>query len=195
MNDRERDMTLTEEMLAAARGCVALLIGQRDAPRYFDFSYRGLAGSAIGLVIALAVNAYLPFLVGMADPEGPPGWQSMITIVVVLAVQMALTLWLLRQMGRLDGFVPYLVASNWTALFITAISATIAIAGFGEMPALLLVAIAVIVLEINIARLIVTLSGTQIVLLLVTQAFGGFLGLVLVGLMLPVPEAAAAAML
>ena len=183
-------MTLTEEMLAAARGCVALLIGQRDAPRYFNFSYAGLAGSAIAVLVAVAIKAYLPVLAGGNSPAIAPAWQNFSIVTFLLVLQLAITWWYLRQIGRLDGFIPYVVASNWTALFFTFISIAIALLGVGDVAALLLVGIALLVLEINIARLIVTLTGWQIVIFMVVQAVGGFVGLMLIGLLIQSPDAA-----
>jgi len=182
-------MTLLEELTAAARGFVALIIGQRDVPRYFDFSYRGLVGSAIALLAALATNAYLPAVFSGPDTPAPPGWQSFFTILMVLALQLGFVGWLLRQIGRLDGYIPYLVASNWAALFATILSVLVALTGLGAEPALLLVGIVVIVVEVNIARLIVTLTPWQIVALLAVQAIGGFIGLMIIGAILPAPDA------
>jgi hypothetical protein len=52
-----------------------------------------------------------------------------------------------------------------------------------------LVGIVVIVVEVNIARLIVTLTPWQIVALLAVQAIGGFIGLMIIGAILPAPDA------
>jgi hypothetical protein len=88
-------------------------------------------------------------------------------------------------MGRQDGFIPYLVASNWVTLF----SAVLLLIStlFGEAGIVLLLGIAIVALLtfINIGRFIVTLTPLQIGLLFVSQAVGVFLALGIVALFLP----------
>ena len=62
--------TFLDEMMAAARGCVALLVGNRQAPSYFDFSQRGLVGSLIATLIAIALAGFGPLLTGVSLPAG-----------------------------------------------------------------------------------------------------------------------------
>ena len=79
---------------------------------------------------------------------------------------------MLRQIGRLDGLVPYLVADNWATFFITIISTLLSLAGIGDEFAIIALGILVIIVEINIARLIVTLPGLQIAMFLIAQLVG-----------------------
>src|SRR5690606_25216881 len=101
--------------MAAARGCFALLVGNRQAPAYFDFSQRGLVGRLIATLIAIALAGFGPTLTGMHLPAGA-ATQSIIINVILFVAQAATALIALRQMGRQDGFIPYLVASNWVTL-------------------------------------------------------------------------------
>ena len=43
-------------MMAAGRGVIGLLTGDRQAGSYFDLSNRGLAGSFIALLLITALN-------------------------------------------------------------------------------------------------------------------------------------------
>ena len=90
-------------------------------------------------------------------------------------------------MGRQDGFIPYLVASNW----VTLMSAVLLLIStlFGEAGLVILLAVAIVALLtfVNIGRFIVTLPPLQIALLFVSQAVGVFLALGLVALFLPPP--------
>jgi hypothetical protein len=179
-----KQTTLLEELSAAARGCVALLVGDRRAPGYFDFSMRGLAGSFVAFLVATLFNALSPLLLGI---EAPPGMitRGLILVGILFAAQIAFSALVLRQIGRLDGLVPYLVADNWATFFITIISTVLAIAGLPDEAAIILLGILVIIVEINIARLIVTLPGLQIAMFLIAQLVGVTLALFLIGLVWP----------
>jgi len=62
--------TFVEEALDAARGAWALVLGRQDAANYFDFSQRGLIGSFIALVLAIAVSVFGPQLLGVGPASG-----------------------------------------------------------------------------------------------------------------------------
>ena len=49
----QQQSTFAEEMMAAGRGVIGLLTGDRQAGSYFDLSNRGLAGSFIALLLIL----------------------------------------------------------------------------------------------------------------------------------------------
>jgi len=91
----------------------------------------------------------------------------------------------LNQFGRLDGLVPYLVADNWATFFITGLSGLLVLVGLSGDAAILIVGLLVIVLEINIARLIVTLKPIQIAIFIVAQLVGAFVGLMVLGAIFP----------
>jgi hypothetical protein len=173
-------------MLAAARGIAAVTIGDKRAAAYFDFSPRGLAGSFIAFLVATAFSAYLPHLTGSAS-AGVPTSRLILMAGLLFAVQLGFSALVLRQLKRLDGFVPYLVADNWATFFVTLVSSALTLLGLSSDAAVLLVGILVLVIEINIARLVVGLKGWQIAMLLVAQLVGVGFGLLLVGLVVPIP--------
>ena len=172
--------------MAAARGCVALISGDRRAAEYFDFSLRGLAGSFIAFLMATAFSAYLPALTGSSDNGGSIS-RLLLMAGLLFAIQIGFSALVLRQFKRMDGLVPYLVADNWATFFLTAISSVLAVFGISGDFVLVVVGLVVLVMEINIARLIVTLTPWQIVTFLVAQAFGVSIGLILIGLVFPLP--------
>ena len=184
--------TFLAELMAAARGCFALLVGDRQAPAHFDFSQRGLVGSLIAFLIITTAMAFLG-----AAPLGVPGeaTRAIIASVVVFVLKAGASWLLLRQNGRLDGFIPYLVADNWVSFF-TAILAIglMFITGAGDI-AVFGIGLLVIVIEINIARLIVTLTPWQIAIFIVVQMVASSVGLILLFALgiLTLPDVSAAA--
>lgn len=176
-------------MGAAGRGVLALVMGDRKAAGYFDFSERGLVGSFIAFLAVAGFNAALPGLLGAEGPTAS-AFRSIVMIAVLFAFQIGFSAIVLRQLKRLDGLVPYIVADNWATFFITLASSVLAIFGMTGDVALIVVGILVIIVEINIARLIVTLSPLQIAMFLIAQLVGVSIGLIVVGLLLPLPPEA-----
>lgn len=183
--------TIIDEMAAAARGCAFLLIGNRSAPQYFDFSQRGLVGSFIAILVATAFSAYLPTLIGLTEHGSV--LRVLITSSIAFGLQVAFAALVLRQLKRLDGFVPYLVAENWATFFLSVIAALLALLGAGGDLFLVIVGVVMLVIQINIARLIVTLAPLQIAIFLIAQLVAGAIGLLVVGMSMPVPPEATAA--
>lgn len=176
----QKNRTFLEEALDAARGSWALVLGRADAARNFDFSPHGLVGSFIALVIALGVSVFGPMLFGIAAPPGSASGTAILA-VALFAVQIAAAWLVLRQMGRLDGFVPYLVADNWVNLFVS-LFGTLTLGLFGGSDLMLFVAGAIsIVIEVNIARRIVTLAPMQIAIFIVAQIAAQLAGIVMLG--------------
>lgn len=174
--------TFLTEASSAARGSLALLVGNRQASSFFDFRQSGLVGSFIALLIGLAVQAFGPHLIG----HGPSGAVSAALILagVVLAFQFGAAWLVLRMLGRTDGFVPFVVAWNWVSFFQSLLAVIIfavfgepfAIDASGEMAQLtsgsipfLLLGLAAIVIWVNIARLIITLRPRDVVAFVVSQ--------------------------
>ena len=182
--------TFIEELMAAGRGVFSLLIGRRDAGSYFDNSQRGLVGSFIAFLTITGVNAVLPIVLGIKDSGGIA--RSILMIAILFGFQLAFSAIVLRQLKRMDGLVPYLVADNWATFFLTLISGALAAAGIDGDPVLIVLAIVVIVIEVNIARLIVTLSPLQIAMFLIAQLVGVSIGLAIIGFTFPLPPDAAA---
>lgn len=182
----QRTSNILDEMVAAARGIAAVAIGDRRAASFFDFSPRGLAGSFIAFLIATACSAYLPNLTGGAS-AGVPTSRLVLMAGLLFAVQLGFSALVLRQLNRLDGFVPYLVADNWATFFVTAVSSLLTLFGLSSDVTVLVIGVLVLVIEINIGRLVVGLNGWQIAMLLIAQLVGVGLGLLLVGLVVPLP--------
>ena len=186
--------TLLDETRTAARGCLALLLGDRQASSYFDFSLRGLVGSFIAFLLVSAATAFLaPLLLGGVNPPGE-ATRGIISTMVLLVVKDGASWLFLRQNGRLDGFVPLLVADNWVNVFGAVIGAIVAaVAGPSDL-VLLVMGLIVIIVEVNIARLIVTLSAWQIAIFIVIQLVASSVGVFLLFAfgVLVLPEAAVA---
>lgn len=182
--------TFIEELMAAGRGVFGLLIGNRKAGTYFDFSQRGLVGSFIAFLAITGLNAVLPMVLGIKESGGLA--RSILMIAILFVFQLGFSAIVLRQLKRLDGLVPYLVADNWATFFLTLISGALAAAGINGDPVLIVLAIVVIVIEVNIARLIVMLSPLQIAMFLIAQLVGVSIGLAIIGLTFPLPPGAAA---
>jgi len=178
--------TFLDELTAAARGCIALLLGRREASSYFDFSQRGLVGSLIATLIAIGLAGFGPLLTGVALPAGA-ATQSIVVNGALFVAQAATAFVALRQMGRQDGFIPYLVASNWVTLASAVLLLASIILGPAGIIILVLVVILALATFINIGRFIVTLTGMQIGILFISQAVGVFLALAVVAVILGPP--------
>jgi hypothetical protein len=180
----QQQSTFIEEMMAAGRGVIGLLTGDRQAGSYFDLGQRGLLGSFIALLLITALNAVLPIILG---DETESITRGVVTVILMLALQIGFSIIVLRQIGRMDGLVPYLVADNWATFFLTLISAALAAAGLANDFTLIILGVVVIIIEVNIARLILTLPPLQIAMFLIAQLVGVSIGLVVIGLLFPVP--------
>ena len=177
-------MTFLQEAVEAARGLIAIVMGRRDAYRHFDLSYAGLFGSMAAFFIALLVNGFLPMLLGMSE-QMAPAWQSILLALILFALQVGFATLVLRQFGRLDGLIPYLVTDNWATFYMTIVSVVMAIANIQSDIAVLPLAVLILIIEINIARLIVTLSGWQIAAFLAAQFAGVFVAMIVFGGLFP----------
>jgi len=179
--------TFLDELMAAARGCVALLVGNRQASTHFDFSQRGLVGSLIATLIAIGLAGFGPMLIGISPPPGA-ATQSIVINGVLFVAQAATAFIALRQMGRQDGFIPYLVATNWVTLASALLLLLSTVLGPAGLIILVLVVVLALATFINIGRFIVTLTGLQIGILFVSQAVGVFLALAVIAVFIgPAP--------
>ncbi|MBU1176805.1 MAG: hypothetical protein KKH72_15485 [Alphaproteobacteria bacterium] len=177
-------MTFVQETLQALRGIGAILVGRRDAYRHFDLSLAGLAGSMAAFFIALLINGYMPFLINASEDMGP-AWQNIVLALLLFGLQVGFAALVLRQFGRMDGLVPYLVADNWATLFMTILSLALALLNIQSDILVLPLGILILIVEINIARLIVTLSGWQIAAFLIAQFAAVVVGLMAFGTLFP----------
>jgi hypothetical protein len=170
------------------RGCVALVTGKRQATGYFDFSQRGLVGSLIAAIVAIGLAGFGPVLLGVPLPPGA-ATQSIIINGVLFAAQAGTAFLALRQMGRQDGFVPYLVASNWVTLLSALLLLLSTLLGPVGVVILGVVVIVALATFINIGRFVVTLTPLQIGILFLSQAVGVFIALAVVAVVLGPPAA------
>lgn len=175
--------TFFDELTQAARGFGALITGNRQAASYFDFSQRGLIGSLIALVIACTVTAFGPQLVGAG--EGGSATRALLLDGLFYLLQIGVGYIVLRQLGREDGFVPFLVADNWATFFTSILSLVVMIVGIPAEVVLLAMGLLVLIVEINIARLIVTLSPLQVAMFIVAQLVGSAVGLMILLAIMP----------
>lgn len=183
--------TFIEEVLSAGRGVLALILGDRKAASYFDLGLRGLAGSLIAFLGVDAILAYGPLLVSPATGSAGGTGTGLLISLALAAIPIALAALVLRMVGRMDGFVPFLVADFWANAFLSLLMALLLLLGFPFVFTVMALAIVVIVVEVNVARLIVTLPPLQIALFVVAQFMGGLIGMVLLGMLLGGPEMAA----
>lgn len=165
-------MTIIQELLLALRGTFSVFLGKRDASKYFDLTVRGLTGSLIAFLVALALNAYLPQILGYTGEDAPGAWRNVVVTLSVFGAQLGTAYLVLKQLGRLDGFVPYLVADNWATFFLSMISVALVMFELSNGALLLFLGIVAIAVEINIARLILTLRPLHIAMFLVAQVVG-----------------------
>ena len=183
----DNQKSFIDELVAAGRGVVALIVGDRKAPQYFDLSQSGLIGSFIGLLAVTFLSAVLPLVLPGAGADYSIA-RSAIIAVILFAFQIGFAAIVLRQMKRLDGLRPYVVADNWASVYISVGQLLLSFVGFQGDLAFFALSILVIVVEINIARLIVTLSPLQIAMFMIAQLVGVAIALIIVGAVFPSPE-------
>lgn len=176
--------TFLDELTQAARGFGALITGNRQAASFFDFSQRGLIGSLIALVVACTVTAFGPQLFGMPVESGT-ATRALVLDGMFYLLQIAVAYIVLRQMGREDGFMPFLVADNWATFFTSVLSLIVMVMGIPATVVVMVVGLLVLIVEINIARLIVTLSPMQIAMFIVAQLVGSAVGLMILVAIMP----------
>jgi len=179
--------------MAAGRGVFALLIGNRRAAGYFDATQRGLVTSFIALVVAAAIRSFLPIIV---SKDHDSALVSLVQFAILFGVQLGCAVIVLRQIKRMDALVPYLVADNWVTFFVTLIFGALTAAGVAGDTAgdgiTIIFGIAVLVLEVNIARIVMGLAPLQIASLVVAELVGALLAVGIIILLFPLPPDAMA---
>ena len=169
--------------MAAGRGVFALLVGDKKAGAYFDFSRRGLYGSFVALALVIALNAALPV---MLSSDHDPILVSVIQLVIAYVAQVGLIAVALRQTKRFDALVPFVIGYNWLNFFVALIVGAFLAAGVGGGGVLLVVAvIAALVVEVNLGRIVMTLAPLQIAAFLVAQIVGICIAAVILLLIFP----------
>jgi hypothetical protein len=180
----ERSNDIWNEVASAARGVAALVIGDRRAASYFDFSDRGLVGSFIAFLVVALINTGVPLLLGIPGMSGTV-FRAIATVVIVLALQIGAAAIVLRQLKRPDALVPYIVADNWATFFLTIATTALGLTGVGGELLLVVTGIVIIIVMVNLARLILTLTAWQIVTFLVAQLISGIVALMVLTVIFP----------
>lgn len=184
----ERSNDIWNEVASAARGVVALVIGDRRANGYFDFSDRGLVGSFIAFLVVALLNTAVPLLLGVPGTSGTV-FRAIATVIIVLALQIGAAALVLRQLKRPDALVPYIVVDNWATFYLTIATTLLGLVGAGGELMFIVTGIVIIIIMINIARLILTLTPWQIASFLVVQLVSGVIALFVVSAVFPLsPE-------
>jgi hypothetical protein len=170
--------SFVEEVRDATRGVLALVVGDRTASRYFSFTQLGLVSSFIAVLIVTAAELVVLAALG----AGGIFSASVQTILIYAAVLGTSSLYL-RQIGRSDALIPFIVTINWANAVLSVVMLVTTLLGLSFLQ--LVILIAGIVLSINIARLVMTLRAMQIVMLIVVQAVGLIAALLLIVLLFP----------
>jgi hypothetical protein len=182
-------MTFWDETLLAARGCLAILRGERDAPEYFDLTGRGLAGALIAFLVVIGIEAHIP--VDLATPESDVAVVAISPFVEVLTVLMfsavtAMAIYLyLRIVQRADRFVPLAVVIVWGQALGTLVLIAVSITGFAFLLLAFVLAVVSIYFFIRAAMMVGGLSPMQVVGLIGVQLVSGLFSLTMLGAMLP----------
>lgn len=172
------DKSFIDEARAAARGVIALLIGDRAAPGYFVFTQAGLVGSFIAVIVTTAI-----VLVFTAALGGGGLFAGAVQNALVYGALIGTSALYLRQIGRTDATLPYIVALNWSNALLSLIMLVALVLGFSFLAVVMMVA--GIVVSINIARLIMTLRPLQIALLIAAQVVGLIAALLVLTVLFP----------
>jgi hypothetical protein len=133
--------------------------------------------------------AYAPVLVRGEAHSGGIGTGLLVSFALA-AIPIALAALVLRQVKRLDGFVPFLVADFWANSFLSVVMALLLLVGLPFELTVIGLGIVVLIAEINIARLIVTLPPLQIATFVIAQFAGGLVGVMLLSMMMGAPTGA-----
>ena len=113
-------------------------------------------------------------------------------LVIIYAAPVLFGALVLRQNRRMDALVPFLVGYNWANFFGTLILEALLAAGIGGGLPVIVIGIALIVVEVNIGRFVMTLAPLQIAALLIAQIVGICLAsLLLLWMFPPTPDAVA----
>ena len=127
----------------------------------------------------------LPIILGSESESIARG---VLTVVLLFVLQIGFSIIVLRQVNRMDGLVPYLVADNWATFWASLVFLVLSFVGLGSI-VIIATTLVGLWLQISIARTIVTLAPVQIVILLIGQLVGVFVGLLIVLALFPVSPA------
>lgn len=172
---------LLAEATAAARGVLGVIVGSREAGRYFNLTPHGLAGSFIALLLIAGIGAALPLAFGIHGR----------TLFAVIASAVSLTLQVgcgaiaLAQAKRLDGFVPYLVVDNWASFYVTAVGLILSLMGVPDEIIGFPIGVLVVIVAVNIGRVIVGLQPLQVAMFVIAQVVGYLVAGITLSMIIP----------
>lgn len=176
-------LSFAQEATYAANGSWRLLIGRREAPGYFSKDMRGLVSSFIALLLSVAVT--LVFNAFVAPPETTLTSFDLFFSNAVLYLVLTGASWVaLRILDVADKFVAYLSVDNWVNAILSVVLAVLGLVNPAGDIVLFLALVAGLAARINNARLVVGLRAGGIVVLMVGQAIGVLIGLMMVGAIL-----------
>lgn len=174
----ELNKTLFEDAQAAARGVFALVVGDRGASRFFSFTQLGLVSSFIAVLIVTAVELIVTMVLGSGGV-----FPSLVQTAIAYGAVIGASALYLRQIGRSDALVPFIVTINWSNAVLTVVLLLTVLLGLSFLGFIVL--IGGLIVSINVARLIMTLKLVQIVLLILAQAAGLLAALLLIVMLFP----------
>jgi hypothetical protein len=173
------------EAIEAGYGVFGLITGNPEVPRRFNATAQGLAGSFIGLLAVVALLCGLPLLFELRGFA----LHNLAAMGLTFVLQMGCAVIALWQMQRLDGFTPYLVADNWASFYVTIVALALSFVGLDGAVLGIALDVVTLLLAMNIARLLIGLSGWQIAIFVIAQLCSHLAGDLLVPLLLPLPGA------
>jgi hypothetical protein len=94
----------------------------------------------------------------------------------------------LMQMRRLDGFTSYLVADNWSGFYVTIVALALSFSGLDGTVLGIALDVVTLLVAMNIARLLIGLTGWQVAIFVIAQLCSHLAGELLVPLLLPLPD-------
>lgn len=177
-------MTFWEETRRAARGCLAILRGERDAAEYFDLTLRGLIAPVIALLVVIGLIMQL-MAISQAQVGGPSPMAVLLAMILLAALSVVVLFYFLKFAGYGDRLVPFLVVIYWGnfyAILLLLVLSMIGLAGYLFLFGLVLVSIYFFV---RTAQLIIGLNALMIVMLLVTQLAAGWVANAAMEVLLP----------
>jgi len=164
--------TFLAEAAAAARGVVAVTIGNREAGRYFNLTPHGLVGSFIALLLIAGIGAALPLAFGLHGRV----LLGVVVSTVSLVLQVGCGAIALMQAKRLDGLLPYVVVDNWASFYVTAISIILSLIGAPDDIIGFPIGVLIVVVAVNIGRVIIKLEPLQTAMFVIAQVVGYLVG-------------------
>ncbi len=174
---------LLSEAAAAARGVVAVTIGNREAARWFNLTPKGLAGSFIALLVVAGIGAVLPMLYGIQGRA----LLAVVAFAISFVLQVGCAAVALNQAKRLDGFLPYLVVDNWASVYVTLAGLALNLMGVSDEIVGVPIGVLIVIVAVNIGRVIIGLQPLQVAMFVVAQVVGYMVAGLVLATIMPVP--------